>query len=483
MLTVRLAANAARAATLALPVNGEALLAPGALPEATATECAAAREQARHSGQAGEVRALPRPLRRPQLVLLAGVGAGDPGGWRTAGAEIARAAVRERTVTVATPPGLAPESTGALVEGLLLGSYRFRLGREDPATTPRLARVTVAVDDPERHTAAVAAARSVAGATRLARDLTNLPSSHKSPGRFVRRVQDAAARRTGVRTQARQVAGLREGGFGGILAVGAGSASPPRLLELTWDPPGAQAHVVLVGKGITFDTGGLSIKPSGPMTLMRKDMGGAAAVVGATLGAADLDLPVRVTALAPLAENMPSGSAMRPGDVVRHWNGRTTEIRSTDAEGRLVLADALAYASDQLQPDALVDLATLTGANAVALGTRTGALYSDDDALAAGLEWSAAQAGERVWRMPLPEDYLDSLRGECGDLLNGVDGGPGSVLAALYLREFAGAARAHWAHIDMSAPSWVDRDDGELSHGATGWGVRTLLRWLASHQW
>ncbi len=216
------------------------------------------------------------------------------------------------------------------------------------------------------------------------------------------------------------------------------------------------------------------------MTLMRKDMGGAAAVVAATLGAARLGLPVRVTALAPLAENMVSGTAMRPGDVVRHWGGRTSEIRNTDAEGRLVLADALAYAADRLRPDVLVDLATLTGANAVALGRRTGALYSDDGGLADQLAGAAAEAGEQVWRMPLPEDYVDSVRSELADVTNAPDGSAGSVLAALYLREFVGDARDRWAHIDMSAPSWIDRDDGELSRGATGWGVRTLLRWLSS---
>src|SRR5690606_30019206 len=164
---------------------------------------------------------------------------------------------------------------------------------------------------------------------------------------------------------------------------------------------------------------------------------------------------------------------------VTHWGGRTSEIRNTDAEGRLVLADALAYAAGRLRPDYLVDLATLTGANAVALGRRTGALYSDDSALAEALTRAATEAGEQVWRMPLPDDYLESLRGDVGDLLNSAEGA-GSVLAALYLREFTGAARDRWAHIDMSAPSWTDRDHAELTRGATGWGVRTLVRWLRS---
>jgi leucyl aminopeptidase len=209
-------------------------------------------------------------------------------------------------------------------------------------------------------------------------------------------------------------------------------------------------------------------------------MGGAAAIIAATFGAAELDLPVRVTALAPLAENSVSGTAFRPGDVVRHYGGRTSEILNTDAEGRLVLADALAYAADRLRPDVLVDLATLTGANAVALGKRTAALYSDNDALAGMLSRAATEAGERAWRMPLYDDYLREIRSEVADIANSSDVGGGSIMAALFLREFTGDSRPVWAHFDMSAPSWSDNADGELVKGATGWGVRTLLRWLAS---
>src|SRR5690606_27646322 len=355
--------------------------------------------------------------------------------------------------------------------------YRFRLGADDPARAPRLRQMTVAVDDPDRYAAAVQVAQVVTDYTALARDLTNMPSIRKTPAWFSRRIERAAAGLSGVTLRVRDVEDLRREGFGGILAVGGGSANPPRLLELAWRPRGARTHVVLVGKGITFDTGGLSIKPNQAMTLMRKDMAGAAAVAAATLAAAALRLPVRVTGLAALAENMPSGSAMRPGDVVTHWGGRTSEIRNTDAEGRLVVADALAYAAARLRPDVLVDLATLTGANAVALGKRTGALYSDDDALAQALAAAAAEAGEKVWRMPLVEDYREALGSDLADLINAPEGA-GSVLAALFLREFTGSARHRWAHIDMSAPSWIERDEAELSRGATGWGVRTLLRWL-----
>jgi leucyl aminopeptidase len=323
-------------------------------------------------------------------------------------------------------------------------------------------------------------ARIVTEATRFARDLTNTPGDVKSPGWFVEQVTAEAGGLDGLTVTVRDRRQLAADGFGGLLAVGAGSSREPRLLELSWWPHHARAHVVLVGKGITFDTGGICIKPRDAMRLMRKDMGGAAAVMAATLAAAQLGLPVRISTLAPLAENSVSGAAVRPGDVIRHYGGITSEVRNTDAEGRLVLADALAYAVRQLRPDVIVDLATLTGAQSVALGKRTAALFTDDDALAADLSAAAAAGGERLWRLPLCDDYVDAVRGEETDLLNATDIGAGAITAALFLREFTGEHRRRWAHIDMSAPAWSDGVDGELVKGATGWGVRTLLCWLAS---
>ncbi|HEY0697692.1 MAG TPA: leucyl aminopeptidase family protein, partial [Micromonospora sp.] len=336
----------------------------------------------------------------------------------------------------------------------------------------------VVVADPARHEPALTRARVTAEMTCLARDLTNMPSSVKNPAWFAEQVATAAAPYDGLTVTVREPDQLAEEGFGGILAVGGGSVHGPRLVELSYQPADADLHVVLVGKGITFDTGGISIKPRDGMKLMRKDMAGAAAVIAATLGAAALRLPVRVTTLTPLAENMPSGSAFRPGDVIRHYNGLTSETTNSDAEGRLVLADALGYAVEQLHPDLLIDLATLTGANAVALGKRTGALYSDNDDLAAELLAAGAEAGERAWRMPLPADYLEFLGSDLADLYSCPEQGAGSVMAALYLREFTGKLRDRWLHIDMSAPSWAEVNEVELVKGATGYGVRTLLRWL-----
>jgi len=277
-------------------------------------------------------------------------------------------------------------------------------------------------------------------------------------------------------------AGLSARGYQGILRVGQGSAHPPRMVILRHVPhKPSKETLALVGKGITFDSGGISIKTVEQMKLMRKDMGGAAAVCGAVLGAADLELPVRVTALAPLAENMISGASVRPGDVVRHYGGLTTEVQNTDAEGRLVLGDALAYAARRLKPDLLVDLATLTGASHVALGKRTAALFTHNDAMAAGLAAAGKAVGERTWRMPLPDDYVASLASDIADLNNAPPPGQaGAVVAALYLREFTGDRRDRWVHVDMSAPAWIETHDGPLVKGATGWGVRMLLRWLES---
>ncbi|MGW0431435.1 leucyl aminopeptidase [Micromonospora sp. NPDC003197] len=494
MLAIRLVVDPTGIDALALPVRpieGAATGEPSAEVASTAlavsadllSEAAALLPEVEHTGAAGVSHRSIRPLSSPSRLLLIGIGAGEEADWRAAGAAIARVGVRESSITLAIPADAPPAVVRGVAEGLWLASYRFRMPDQPAAAedeAPSLGEVLLAVADPERYEAALATARVTAEATRFARDLTNMPSSVKSPQWFADQVVAAAAGHDGLTVQVREPEQLAAEGFGGILAVGGGSGQGPRLVELSWQPADAQTHVVLVGKGITFDTGGISIKPRDAMKLMRKDMGGAAAVIAATIGAAALRLPVRVTALAPLAENMPSGSAFRPGDVVRHYGGLTSETTNSDAEGRLVLADAMAYAVEQLAPDLLIDLATLTGANAVALGKRTGALYSDSDELADAMLAAVSEAGESAWRMPLPTDYVEYLGSELADFYSTPTQGAGSVLAALYLREFAGKLRDRWLHIDMSAPSWAEADSAELTKGATGWGVRTLLRWLAT---
>jgi leucyl aminopeptidase len=482
VLAIRLSPARGNPAVLALPTaepagDGEAALLPVNLPAARAVtdEAEAFLGDVGHTGTGGELHVLPRPMAKTRRLLLFGVGGGDEAGWRAAGAALARAASRESALSVALPVDAGPAAVRGLAEGLLLASYRFRRGADHPTG---LRQVTVLGAQSAGNASALGAARAVVEATYLARDLTNMPSLEKSPAWFAERVEKAAGNHPALRVSVRDPKQLAAEGFGGILAVGGGSTRGPRLLELGWRPRGARRHVVLIGKGITFDSGGICIKPREGMKLMRKDMGGAAAICAATLGAAALNLPVRITALAPLAENMVSGGSMRPGDVVRHYGGQTSEILNTDAEGRVVLADALAYAVRRVRPDVIVDLATLTGANAVALGKRTAALYSDNGELADQLIAAGAAAGEKMWRLPLADDYLEQIGSDLADVANSSNGGAGSITAALFLREFVGSARDRWAHLDMSAPSWADGTDGELVKGATGWGVRTLLRWL-----
>ncbi|BEL11233.1 hypothetical protein Q0Z83_094240 [Actinoplanes sichuanensis] len=416
----------------------------------------------------GRITVFPRPLRSPARVLLAGIGDGGEADWRAAGAAAIRETADDEDLEVHLPAGTTAEAVRGLAEGLWLGGYRYR----DAPRGPRTREVRI---HGTAHAESITRARVAARAAWLARDLTNTPSSVKNPEWLAGQVVAEAATRPGVSVTVR--AGEELARFGGLLAVGGGSVSPPRFVEMSWNPPGATTHVVLVGKGITFDTGGISIKPRDGMKLMKKDMGGAAAVIAATLGAADLNLPVRVTALTPLAENAVSGSAFRPGDVITHYDGSTSENTNSDAEGRIVLADALGYAADVLHPDLVINLATLTGANAVALGKRTAALFSPDDTLAAELAKAGADAGEQMWRLPLSDDYLENLRSDIADRVS-APGGPGSVMAALFLRDFFGDAR--WAHLDMSAPSWAEAHDLELTKGATGWGARTLLNYLTS---
>jgi leucyl aminopeptidase len=450
-----------------------------------AAEVDAVLREVKHKGKAGSVQTWVRPMKPVARLWLVGVGDREEGDWRAAGAALARKAKREERLTLVLPAGLVPAQLRGLAEGLWLAAYRYSLASDEDGGSA-LRRVTLVTPDgaaaaeaPET-AAALEHARVAARMTMLARDLTNTPSDRKTPASLARRLVREARGTAGLTVTVRDPDQLAAEGFGGVLAVGGGSANRPRVVEMAWRPRGARRHVVLVGKGITFDTGGICIKSRDNMKLMRKDMGGAAAVAAATLGAAALRLPVRITAVLPLAENMLSGEAMRPGDVVRHYGGMTTEVRNTDAEGRLVLADALNYAARRLRPDLLVDLATLTGAQSVALGKRTAALFTDDDGLAGDLIGAGADAGELMWRLPLHEDYVDALAGDDTDLLNSTEIGGGAMMAALFLREFAGDRRDRWAHIDMSAPAWADSADGALTKGATGWGVRTLLRWLAS---
>jgi leucyl aminopeptidase len=325
--------------------------------------------------------------------------------------------------------------------------------------------------------AAIGEAKTVATAVGLARDLTNTPSTRKSPQWLADAASQVAAE-AGLAVRIWADEELAGSGFGGLMAVGAGSARPPRLIELRYEPPGANRHVVLIGKGITFDSGGLSLKPNDAMKAMKTDMAGGAAVIAAMSALANLGVANKVTGLVAAAENMPSGSAYRLGDVLVAFGGRTVEVLNTDAEGRLVLADAIAYADAMLEPDEIVDLATLTGAARIALGGNLAALYSTTEELAAELLASGESSGDRLWRMPLVEDYRSALDSPVADLANvpRTPAGAGSITAALFLREFAGDRP--WAHLDIAGAARSGADDAELTAGGTGFGTRLLLRWL-----
>jgi leucyl aminopeptidase len=268
---------------------------------------------------------------------------------------------------------------------------------------------------------------------------------------------------------------LAEGGFGGIVGVGQGAANPPRLVELVYEPAGAVGKVILVGKGITFDSGGLSLKPPDSMIPMKTDMSGAAAVVAVMSVLAELGIKLAVTGYLAAAENMPSGSAIRPSDVLTMKNGKTVEVLNTDAEGRLVMADALALGAGQ-EPDAIIDVATLTGACMVALGLKYTGLMSNEQGLADELLEAARLAGEPTWHLPLPEEYADELVSDVADLKNVGSRWGGALTAGLFLKEFVDGRP--WAHLDIAGPSRAESKSGYNPKGSTGTAVRTLLSWL-----
>jgi leucyl aminopeptidase len=315
-----------------------------------------------------------------------------------------------------------------------------------------------------------------ARATNLARDLSNTPSNDLHPADLAAAAEDAVKGRD-VRVRILDERQLREGGFGGIIGVGQGAEHPPRLVEMVYEPDNPVGSVVLVGKGITFDSGGLSLKPVEGMMTMKTDMSGAAAVAAVMSSLAELDIRLKVTGYLAAAENMPSGSATRPGDILHFRNGKTVEVLNTDAEGRLVMGDALALGAES-EPDAIVDVATLTGACVVALGPKYTGLMSNNDQLADELLVAAREAGEPTWALPLPEEYRKELVSEVADLKNVGSRWGGALTAGLFLKEFVDGRP--WAHLDIAGPSRADSEDGYTPKGSTGTAVRTLLTWLES---
>ena len=486
------------AVPVAPAVEGETELQPRAgTADAAAlygVDLAEVAERAGATGAAGDTWTLHLPRRLlasasafpweslPERLVLVGVGSGSPTDLRRAGAALARATRGVGRVVTTLGSDRGPhgvDGARALVEGYLLGSYRIptlATGTPAPAPAERLVLLGRHADGVD---AAVAAAVVAARATWRVRDLANTPSSIKNPAWLAAQAVELAAEHD-LDVRVLEPEALAEQGFGGILAVGSGSASGPRLVTVTYTPAGGRAgrHVVVVGKGITFDTGGLSIKPREPMVPMKTDMAGAAVALATVLAAAEAGVGHRVTAVLPLAENHVGAASYRPGDVLTLRGGRTVEVANTDAEGRLVLADAMAYADAELDPDVLIDVATLTGAATIGLGQQHAALYCADPDLLAGLEAAGGATGERVWHMPLVEEYVGAVRSDVADLRHvpATPPGGGSITAALFLREFAGSRR--WAHLDIAGPARSTKDRHEVTEGATGFGARLLLEYL-----
>ncbi|MFF5990277.1 leucyl aminopeptidase [Prauserella flavalba] len=442
-------------------------------------------DRVRATGKAGEVHVVPGDDGPRWLV---GVGGGEEKQYRAAGAAFIRAAnafaeaesdagrKAPKRVHVQLPADAGSEEYAAFATGALLGGYRYRVSSEEPKASVRTVRLLT--EAASTHEGAVSRARELAASSALARDLANTPANVKNPAWLADVAEKAADEVPGLSVTVRDEEWLAAQGFGGVLAVGGGSVSPPRLIELNHRPRGATTHLLLVGKGITFDTGGISIKPAQGMHLMRTDMSGGGAVIAAMRAIAALRLGVRVTGLVPAAENHVSGSSYRPGDVVRHYGGRTTEVANTDAEGRMVLADAIAYGVQRYRPDAVVDVATLTGAMKVALGLRTGGLFASDDELAERVRAAGERAGEQWWRMPLLEDHAADVHSDIADVRQAPPG-PGGITAALFLREFT--AGLPWAHLDIAGPARSEKNYDEVVPGGTGFAARTLVELAASY--
>jgi leucyl aminopeptidase len=368
----------------------------------------------------------------------------------------------------------------AVTEGAILGTYTFdRYKREK--VDRRVEELRVVEVDARRRREATAGARTgeiFAEATCFARDLVNSPANDVHPT-FLAKVAGDLAREARLGVKVLDRAECEKLGMGAFLGVAAGSEQPPKFIHLTYAPPGRRRRrVAMIGKGITFDSGGLDLKTAESMLRMKDDMSGAAAVLAIMRALPTLKAAVEVHGLIAATENMPSGSAIRPGDVLRAMNGTTIEVGNTDAEGRLTLADAICYAGDKIGADEIIDMATLTGACVVALGPLCSGLFANDQPLADRLLAAAEQAGERVWQLPLIDEYREHLKSDVADLNNVGPRGGGAITAGLFLKEFAG--ERPWAHLDIAGPAFVEKDMPLGPKGATGAAVRTILTYLTA---
>ncbi|MBJ6724584.1 leucyl aminopeptidase [Geomesophilobacter sediminis] len=422
------------------------------------------------------------PAERLLLVGLGKKGELDDERLRQAAGNAAAALRGARVATFASALHLAAGTPGAVeacCTGFLLGSYSFEAYKtKDREERFAFDGMTLLFPDHAPLDAAqetVYRAEIVSQGVALARDLVSHPGNVVTPGYLARTASELAARR-GVSCRVLEVGELEKLGMNALLAVGKGSVEPPRLIVLEYRGGGAARPTVLVGKGVTFDSGGISIKPGPGMEEMKTDMAGAAAVLGTLDAVAALKLPVNLVGIIPTVENMPSGTAYKPGDVITSMSGTTIEITNTDAEGRMILCDALHYAVSTFNPAAVIDLATLTGACVVALGHEATAVMSVDPALVEALKKASELSGERIWELPLWDDYGEGMKSDIADLKNAGGRDGGAILAGWFLKQFVGSTP--WAHLDIAGTAWTGKARPYAPKGATGVGVRLLIEYL-----
>jgi leucyl aminopeptidase len=439
-------------------------------------------------GKAGEELVLHNPAGiKVDRVIFMGLGKLekiDPEALRVFAGKAVKACIQRKLtgVVLAAPSakGLSMETSDmltALLEGACLGNHRFDKYKKEKKLTPlKSVEILTTPGNTKKYGALVRKVKAICAGTLQARDWVSTPSNDKRPGTFSRMLV-REAKKEKLKTRVFTDNDLRKGKYGAILAVGEGSQDKPRLVELVYSPRGAKQTIALIGKGVTFDTGGINLKPSGGIEDMKIDMSGAAAVAATLMAVARLKPKVKVVGVIPIVENMPSGTATRPGDVIKSYAGKTIEIGNTDAEGRLILIDAMEHALKRFKPDVMVDIATLTGACMVALGDKIAGVFSRDNDLANTIVTAGEKTHERTWRMPLPEDYQELLKSEIADFNNMSSSRyGGAITAALFLSEFSGKAR--WAHIDIAGPAYINKGSSYCEAGGTGFGVRLFCEMI-----
>jgi len=442
----------------------------------------AAASLARFEGEAGSIIELTALASgAPQRLLVTGIGAGTGDDFEKAGGALAaRLLTSGETRLVIDAAGRDAESVARLATSAVLRSWRFDKYRTKLAAKqkPSLETIAIVTDAPGAQAAWSRASAVVEGVS-LTRELVSEPANIIYPASFVERCRRLAEH--GIEIEILDDDAMRELGMGALLGVGQGSARASRILSLRWNGlEDARAPVVFVGKGVTFDTGGISIKPAAGMEDMKWDMGGAGAVAGAILALAKRKAKAHVVGICALVENMPDGNAQRPGDVVTSMSGQTIEVINTDAEGRLVLCDAMTWVQQKYQPKVMVDLATLTGAMIVALGHEYGGMFANDDALAAQLSGAGAAVGDPLWRFPLGDAYNKLIDSPIADMKNVGPREGGSITAAQFLQRFVEEG-VKWAHLDIAGMVWASKPGTAWDKGATGYGVRLLDRFIADN--